>query len=230
VSRFPGGSTNGIMYFSMFDIDRNASIPGPTWLRKQLGDNYFCTIEQAVIHLNDREAAKAAIDKVAVLPAIKCLQLRAAKGVGKIEDSDLLPLGQLGRLDRLWLVETHINGKFLAELRNPACMTQLSLENNDIDDSALAQIGKMTNLENLVLRGNARITDAGLSQLRNLAKLQVLTLESTSVTDAGLSQLAGLDRLRYLNLSNTQVTNHGIRDLRTSLPQCRIVDSAGQWR
>ena len=209
-----------ISFFSMFYADRNVSPPGPTWLRNQFGDEYFRTAVQGYIHLYDPVAARAAISGLANLHAVKCVQLFGPDR--EIEDSDLNPLGQLDHLERLWLWRTHVTGVFLAQIRHPGSMTQLSLEENDIDDAAMAHIGNMTSLENLDLEENARITDAGLVHLRKLTNLKVLALNATGITDAGLKHLIGLNCLSYLDLSNTQASRNGIRELQKSLPNCQI--------
>jgi hypothetical protein len=42
------------------------------------------------------------------------------------------------------------------------------------------------------------------------------------VTDAGLKELAGLKSLQALDLTFTKVTDAGLKELRQSLPHCRI--------
>ena len=157
--RFPGPG------ISMLLIVRNASIPGPAWLRKLIGDDYFRTAVQVQIALSDEDAAKAAINEIANLPAIRCVALYARGRNRKIQDSDLAPLGQLKKLERLVLRDTQVSGVFLSQLSNPAGMIQLGITGlvHDIDDTAMAQIGKMTNLEVLDLLNCNRVTDAGLA-------------------------------------------------------------------
>jgi hypothetical protein len=52
--------------------------------------------------------------------------------------------------------------------------------------------------------------------------LRRLTLDGTGVTDTGLQHLHGLKRLEYLRLGR-RVTATGVRDLRTHLPNTRVV-------
>jgi hypothetical protein len=211
-----------VSYFSMFFADHKSSPEWPTWMRDQFGDDYFRTAAQVYIHLNDPIAARNAINELANLHAVKCVQLRSQVPHCQIEDSDLNPLGELNRLERLWIIQTRATGKFLSRVRNPSSMIQLSLEQNDIDDAAVEEIGKMTNLENLVLRENARITDAGLAHLSKLTKLKVLVLEQTGVTDAGLTDLKGLNSLTFLDLRKSRATSDGIHELQRVLPNCRF--------
>jgi hypothetical protein len=80
------------------------------------------------------------------------------------------------------------------------------------DDAVLAHLGCLRGLEKvdfsppqkqLVTSGNIShpaVTDAGLSQLKGLAKLQRLNLSFTGVRGPGLTQLLGLKQLRELDL------------------------------
>ena len=53
-----------------------------------------------------------------------------------------------------------------------------------------------------------------MQYLRQLTKLQSLTLWGTQVTDAGLVNVKGLTQLQSLNLSKTQVTDAGLVNLK----------------
>jgi Leucine Rich repeat len=211
----------GFLYFSMFYADPKAPVPGPAWMRSQFGEDYFRTATQVYIQLHDPTAAKNAINELAKLSAVKCVQLRGYEVNRIVTDSDLSPLGSL-QLERLWIVQTRATGAFFALSHNPASMIQLGIEENDIDDNAMEYISKMTNLENLNLSSNVRISDAGLEHVRNLTKLKVLNLDRTGVTDSGLKHLKGLTCLTYVGLSNTKATRDGIRELRSVLPNCTI--------
>ena len=204
--------------------------PGPTWLRKLIGDDYFRTAFQVQIVLNDEDSAKAAINAIAILPEVRCVSLISRKPRSyQIQDSELVPLGQLKKLERLSLRDTKVSGVFLSQLNNPAGMIQLCLMGigHDIDDAAMVHIGGMTNLEVLHLQNCQRVTDAGLAHLRKLARLNQLILNYVGITDAGLKHLAGLNRLTDVLVGYTGggVTADGIRELQTSLPNTKITGS-----
>jgi Leucine Rich repeat len=210
--------------FSMFPCARNASIPGPTWLRKLIGDDYFRTAFQVQIALNDEDSSKAAIRAIANLPTIRCVSLIVRERDSKVQDSVLAPLGRLTKLERLSLRDTQVSGEFLSQLDNPAGMVQLSITGlvHNIDDAAMAQIGKMTNLEVLDLLNCNQVTDAGLVHLSKLTSLKVVSLQFFGrITDAGLKHLAGLNRLTDVFVGGG-VTANGIRELQLSLPNTLI--------
>jgi Leucine-rich repeat (LRR) protein len=61
--------------------------------------------------------------------------------------------------------------------------------------------------------------------LARMSQLRELNLRGSRVTDAGLAQLQGLKNLKTLGLQNTKATKAGAEQLKTSLPNCRIVIS-----
>ncbi|MGO8689900.1 MAG: hypothetical protein ACLQLG_09715 [Thermoguttaceae bacterium] len=89
-------------------------------------------------------------------------------------------------------------------------------------DEDLKNIAKLNNLRRLILSGS-RVTDAGMVQLKGLARLTCLDLSQTKVGDAGLDHLKGLTNLRSLTLYSTDVTDGGVKKLQTALPNCKIL-------
>ena len=51
----------------------------------------------------------------------------------------------------------------------------------------------------------------------------MLSLTGTGVTDAGLKRLEGLKHLRTLAIERTLMTNVGVDQLRTVLPNLRVI-------
>ncbi len=56
----------------------------------------------------------------------------------------------------------------------------------------------------------AKITDAGLTHLQGLTRLQSLSLATTNITGSGLSCLNGLSQLQSLDLTGTKVASAGL--------------------
>ncbi len=71
-----------------------------------------------------------------------------------------------------------------------------------ISDAWLTHLNGLTKLQSLSINGT-NVTDEGLKHLRNLTNLQELSLYDTFVTDVGLKHLKGLTNLRMLVLSGT---------------------------
>jgi hypothetical protein len=136
----------------------------------------------------------------------------------------VLPLAQKSPL-------LQINFKPVANKTNAQSLTKLievkdqllwlNLSRSKIDDSALATVGKLTNLTRLHL-DNTSISDAGLKHLPSLKNLEYLNLYNTQVTDAGIKSLASLKSLKKLYLWQSKVTPKGAAALKKLLPNTFI--------
>jgi len=92
-------------------------------------------------------------------------------------------------------------------------------------DAVLSHIGHLSRLEDLELV-MAPVTDDGLSRIRGLNNLRRLSINSAAVSDAGLAHLGGLKSLEHLILCETGVTGSGLAYLK-GLPSLRILCIAG---
>jgi mono/diheme cytochrome c family protein len=82
-----------------------------------------------------------------------------------------------------------------------------------INDASIAPLKDVASLVDLNLSGT-KVTDAGLQNIANLTNLVYLHLDHTQVTDAGLANLAKLKHLYYLNLYATGITDAGLNHLK----------------
>ncbi len=106
-----------------------------------------------------------------------------------------------------------LGGNVMAIAQNdPRLDVTLHLADKEVNDQALASVGKLANVVWLNL-ARTKITDAGLASIKEMKTLERLHLEKTGITDAGLPHLAGLENLTYLNLYGTQVTDAGLAQL-----------------
>ena len=90
-----------------------------------------------------------------------------------------------------------------------------------ITDANLSHLGLLTKLQTLYLY-DSPITDAGLANLEGLPNLKLLDIHSMPITDAGLAHLKRFTKLQTLHLHKTKVTNAGIQDLQKALPKLKI--------
>lgn len=118
-------------------------------------------------------------------------------GWTRIDDDGLRNLGELPRLQMLFLPGTAVT------------------------DAGLEQLRRYPKLEVLHLY-DTEVTDAGLAHLAGHAQLFDLALGACDVSDAGLKHLTGLKRLQILSVNRTRVTPVGIVTLQASLPNCEI--------
>lgn len=90
-------------------------------------------------------------------------------------------------------------------------------------DADLSSVGKMAKLERLSL-AQTRVTDAGLERLRELRSLRELDLYFAEFfTDDGVATLRGLAKLERLNLRGTKVTSRVFEPL-SHLTSLRSLD------
>src|SRR5262249_13396781 len=73
-------------------------------------------------------------------------------------------------------------------------------------DTALATVGRLTQLEQLVVNGS-KLTDHGLARLKDLTSLSRLDLDYTKITDGGMAHLEGLKNLSVLSLNGTTIAD-----------------------
>jgi hypothetical protein len=212
----------------------------PTWLRKLLGDDFFCGV--VVVDCSAKNFDDVDAMHLQELPNLEWLllghtqitdnglahmkgmtQLKALSLDGtKITDDGLVHLEKMTQLEELWLEGTQITDKGLAHLDGMTNLEALSLDGTQISDNGLAHLENMTKLELLSL-GRTQISDSGLAHLEGLTKLTHLYLDFTQISDSGLAHLEGLIELESLSLKDTQITDNGVKKLQRALPNCRIV-------
>ena len=85
---------------------------------------------------------------------------------------------------------------------------------SQINNEVLRSFESLPDVEVIQLMHTRAITDAGLSHLRSLKKLQALYLHDCHVTGTGCAQLAALPNLKVLDLSRNPLTPAGLKELR----------------
>ena len=188
-----------------------AEPPGPAWLRRLLGDDFFTTVIS--VGVNTPADMK-------YLGELSQLRSVGAYGV-PLADADLEGVRRLSQLKDLNLSLTDVTDAGLKNLAGLSQLEDLQLSITRVTDLGLKQLKGLTQLKSLNLN-DTRITDAGLESLSGLSRLQELTLSYTKLTDAGLDHLIGLTKLRELHLEGTNVTGAGAKALQKSLPNCTI--------
>ena len=188
-----------------------AEPPGPAWLRRLLGDDFFTTV--VGVGVNTPADMK-------YLGEMSRLRVVSAYGA-PIGDADLEGIRRSGQLKGLDLSLTNVTDGGLENLKGLSQLEYLRLSVTRVTDVGLKQLKGLSQLQTLNLN-DTRITDAGLVSLSGLSRLQDLTLSHTKLTDAGLDHLIGLTKLRELHLEGTNVTGAGVKALQKALPNCTI--------
>ena len=121
-------------------------------------------------------------------------------------------LVKLKSLKRLRVDNTHVGDNELAYLSDLPSLKSLNLGMTPTNDAGMIHVGKITTLEDLFLsRG---IGDEGLSHLKNLTSLRLLSARSQSISDEGLAHLANMINMEVLYLRETQVSDKGLVHLK----------------
>lgn len=175
--------------------------PGPDWLRKLIGIDYFADV----------------------------VSVRFGRGyyVESDEQMAALPGGMFfaGRLD--W--DPKLRAKMIPPLTDLSPLAKLtSLRFLDISGDLptdITPLANLTNLRTLCVRGT-RVTD--LSPLAGLHNLETLDLSYSTISD--LSPLAHLTKLRRLNIQGTFVRPDEITALKESIPNVYVTPEGGPWR
>jgi Leucine-rich repeat (LRR) protein len=132
-----------------------------------------------------------------------------------------------GSTDIILIESTPLDNEDLDVLIDVPGLKVLHLDHadNTISDAGLAQIAKLTQLEQLRIRGGS-IGDKGLKALATMPHLKVLNLPQGRFTDAGLAQLKTLPKLQMLRIGSARVTDAGIAELKDfpSLARVHLID------
>ena len=196
-----------------FNINRNATLSAPTWLRSLFGDDFFCNV--ILVNFNNGLSPDFDLDRLASLPSIRRLNIRSSPAnTGatpprrSIRDADLAALAKLSQLRELLLVRQEIEGPGLQSLVGLKHLKQLHLARTLINDAGLEQVGKLTTLENVVLTPD-RITDAGWHYLSTIPRLNfdLMGLPNIQISDSRLEALSRLDNLDVLSIHNAHFTD-----------------------
>ena len=195
----------------------------PTWLRNWLGDDFLFDVVEANFVANGRSIpirpiviTETDLAQLADLPGLRSITFSnvniAATGDQPqrlLRDSDLVVLGNLNRLEYLFLSPAEVRGNGLANLARNNRLKSLSLIDTPIDDPAMESISKLTNLQYLWLR-NTQITDRGLDELRSMPSLEYLNLDRNQISGTGLQYL-NAPSLETISLRQTLVDDRGLQ-------------------
>jgi hypothetical protein len=195
-----------------YDYERDASdmpvhppkIPGPAWLRKLLGDDFFVNVV-AIDTGND-----AVLEDLRELPYLRVLHLNDSTA---ITDKSLDRLRQLDQLEQLVVARTSLTDSGLASLEGLHKLRALDLRETQTTDAGLEHLRGLMELRELCLY-RTKITDVGLEHLKELSQLESLNLGETMVTNDGLVHLEAFRQLRALDLHGIAVTDAGLERLR----------------
>jgi hypothetical protein len=196
-------------------INPTVPLPYPPWCRGLLEGVFPLAVDS--VSLRDTEATDRDLECLHSLSQLRHLDLSNTK----VTDDGLVIATRLPKLRSLVLIGTSIGDRGVEHLKGLP-LEQLVLWKTHVTDAGVHHLGGMTTLRLLVL-DETQITDAALEDVGQLVNLEDwLGLTQTGVTDAGLPHLVGLKKAKQINLIGTSVSNEGVRRLREALPRTMV--------
>ena len=157
--------------------------PGPKWLTKALGPEYFGRVYMLEMLPRDPESIFGQIEQ---LNDVVIIGLDSSH----ITDAGLSHLSRMNQLEILSISRCkNISSFGMVHLKGLTRLKELSLWRTDVDDAGLPHLRNLVNLDHLDL-AETRITDNGLKELIHFTKLKELDITSTNVTRAGVRRLS----------------------------------------
>lgn len=126
------------------------------------------------------------------------------------DDEALSPISKLRRLKAFILRPSRVGDRVLELLASIRSLKELSIHSPNLTDEGVKHLRRLPELEHLEL-SDCEITNQAVKDLAvNCPALISLWVDSTEVTDAVLSDLASLPRLDQLGLYQTPISSEGI--------------------
>jgi Leucine-rich repeat (LRR) protein len=148
LTTLPSNTGGMVLYHHQFQTDRwnrNASIPGPDWLRWLVGDHYFISIRRIICRANEDLIAD-----IGKLQSIESLDIDARMLVDEDVLRHLKSMRNLENLQiRYALKLEELNLQYLRDLPK---LKSLRLEGIKIDDDALDDIINIKSLKHLTIK------------------------------------------------------------------------------
>ena len=216
-------------------------LPGPPWLCRIIGDEYFNEVVEATLVANRSPKARPIV--LADLPYLEQLYLEGMsqeelQGSERLTRLRRLSVESANGVDLSWfLLNRELEEIYLwpcqltdADLRLLVEFPNLRSVQLDLDSvadlhSAIRHVSKLHQLEELDIISR-RITDDDIAALCSLRKLTTLDLNVHKLTDQTLVLLQRLPNLESLSISGGSFTQAGLNRLNKNLINICLHNSA----
>jgi serine/threonine protein kinase len=137
-------------------------------------------------------------------------------------DDDLAILAPLTNVESLRLGGTTVSDAGLVHFQHYTKLTHLELNWTNVTGNGLSNFAnaRLRDFDASGLR-NAKV---GIRFLRSLGTLKGLSLNRSDVTTESLADLMAMTTLRMLFIADTHLPPQAMTELKTALPQCRIMN------
>lgn len=130
----------GVRYDYVFTPPWGFEMPGPVWLRKLVGSDFFANVEG--VHFYEMSEMDIALPYLRELPQLWELQLENTQ----VTDAGLDHLKGLTQLRWLSLANSHVTDAGLRHLMGLTHLEQLHLSNTQVTDGGLQHLKGLTQL------------------------------------------------------------------------------------
>jgi hypothetical protein len=207
--------------------------PGPAWLRKAMGDDFFMSVEEVDFSvprspggdglLVETPLSNKTFEHLKLLPRLKILTVRWLD----LSDDGMRTIGTLEKLEHLTLVSWQVTDDGMKAIGTLRRLKRLSIETPQVTDDGLKTIGTLTRMEELAMVC-PRATDASIAALRRLERLKRMSLVGERLSDPSIEALTSLQRLESLAMRGGRMTDGGLAHL-ARLPALRSLTLYGAW-
>lgn len=194
--------------------------------------------------------AKVGIEGAKVLGTLTSLSSLNLKNQVELSPEGFEQVFHLTGLQEITLAGQLVNDEVIADLVELRNLKKLSLESVFVTDTGIGLLKRMRSLKTLRIYLGPDVSSAGITQLseldlttleitllnvdndrlKDLRKLNHLKslkmLDAAKVSDDGIPYLMELRDLKVLDLNDAMLTVRGIKELRSSLPTCKVVHDA----
>jgi len=192
--------------------------PGPSFLRRALGEDAFFVLTQAAIK-------GVSADQLRALSAYSSLEVLSCEDTRFSDEDAIAFLPRFPRLRVLMLNGTDVTDRAMGAIGRIETLTDLHLERTDITDHGVFKLGRPTEFEFISL-ADTEITDASVPVIARMKCLKRLNLGGTRITDDSIPELAGLPLVGWLDLNDTRISDTGVAQL-TGLKNLVSLDLSG---
>ncbi len=204
---------------------------------------HFAADDLAILYMSKNDMAQSKVfSSMTHLTGLKALNVKFSD----FADADVKYLDKLSNLSYLNVTATNVTGDGLARIKNLNKLTslhagsvqnvetllervgeipklyQLSLHADLLDDDAIKEIGRCTNLKVLSIGMNRKLTNKGISYLKGLKQLRYLDIAGTAVTIDSLQTLKQLPNLKEMVIPEMMTDKKSVTMLRKAFPKIKL--------
>lgn len=155
--------------------------------------------------------------KVAQLPSLHTLNI----SMNKLGPSGAAEISTMTTLRELKITGNQLEATGAQHIARLKSLRMLDISFNNIGPLGAAQIAHMTSLKSLLIYYN-ELGPLGASHISTMHSLIELNISFNNLRDTGAAYISTMHSLRVLDILENQLRKEGKRQLRESLPFCRI--------